>query len=170
MSKLKGIVFLGFFLLCLDQLLKYFTHHFLPLMSQGLYLYPYSGISVFHNFLGIEFSISHATNTGAAWGAFADKQGLLLIFRVILITVLAVYLFSYNQKRSIQVPLALVLFGATANVLDYFIYGHVVDMFHFVLWGYDYPVFNLADSMIFIGVLCLLLTPDSKKEKKAVAQ
>ena len=45
--------------------------------------------------------------------------------------------------------------GALCNILDYFFYGHVIDMLHFVFWGYDYPVFNVADSFICIGVFWL---------------
>ena len=47
--------------------------------------------------------------------------------------------------------------GALGNVLDIFLYGHVVDMFYFVFWGWSYPVFNLADASIFIGIATLAI-------------
>jgi len=53
-------------------------------------------------------------------------------------------------------PFALILTGAVGNVLDYFVYGHVIDMLHFVLWTYDFPVFNIADSLITLGVAGLM--------------
>jgi signal peptidase II len=51
----------------------------------------------------------------------------------------------------------LIATGAIGNILDYFIYGHVVDVFYFVFWGYSFPVFNVADSIIFCGIVVLFL-------------
>lgn len=143
-------------LLALDIATKYLTQAHLPVRNYFDLWYPYGGIPVFKNFLGVEFSIVHATNTGAAWGVGGDYQQVLLILRIILIAGIAGYLAFFNKKNNTIWPLLLVVTGALGNVLDYFFYGHVVDMFHFVLWGYDYPVFNVADSMICIGILWLL--------------
>lgn len=121
------------------------------------WIYPYGGIGIFENFFGIEFSISHQINRGAAWGTFSEFQIYLLYLRIALILGLLVYTVGFNKKAFWNVPLALIIAGATGNVLDYFIYGYVVDMLHFVLWGYDFPVFNIADSSIFIGISWLLL-------------
>lgn len=118
--------------------------------------YPYGGVGVFKNFFGIEFSLSHQINHGAAWGVLADYQVPLLYLRIALISFLFFYALFLNKHPERNIPLALIIAGATGNVIDYFVYGHVVDMFHFVLWGYDFPVFNLADSAIFIGVAYLL--------------
>lgn len=126
--------------------------------------YPYGGVGIFQNFFGIEFSISHTTNTGAAWGAFQSIPWILVAFRIALIACLVAYFvwgtcFSWGRlSNKERVPLLLIIVGAFSNVVDTFTYGHVVDMLHFVLWGWDFPVFNIADSAIFIGGLwmCLL--------------
>jgi signal peptidase II len=81
----------------------------------------------------------------------------LLYVRMALIAWLLIYAVFFNQHRSWQIPITLIVAGAVGNVVDYFLYGHVVDMLHFVLWGYDFPVFNLADSAIFIGVTSLIV-------------
>lgn len=128
----------------------------IPEMDQSSFFYPYGGIGIFENFLGIEFSISHRTNTGAAWGMFSSYPFALLLFRIFMITGMFVYLVFYNKSMQQRCPFALILSGALGNVSDFFVYGHVVDMFHFVFWGYDYPVFNIADSLIFVGVFWLL--------------
>lgn len=145
---------LGFFVLIADQLSKYFTQNLLPLMAGP---YPYKGVPVFKNFLGVEFSIVHATNKGAAWGIFAEYQDLLIVLRILLVIALFAYLFFYNKTKTYTIPLTLVTVGALSNIIDYFVYGHVIDMLHFVLWGYDFPVFNVADSFICIGVFWLFL-------------
>ncbi len=148
-------LWIGFIVLLVDQLTKGFVYAYLPVIDSALYWYPYGGIGVFRNFGGIEFSINHMTNTGAAWGVLGNYQLPLIILRIGLIVGLAIYLFSFNRHSSWQLPLILVITGAIGNVLDFFIYGHVVDMFHFVFWGYDFPVFNVADSAISIGIVSL---------------
>ncbi len=145
---------LGLFVFLADQISKYFTQQMIPLM--GGY-YPYRGIPVFQDFFGIEFSIVHATNRGAAWGMFAEYQDWLMGLRIILIAALILYLLFFHRRGSYTIPLTLITVGAFCNIIDYFLYGHVIDMFHFVLWGYDFPVFNIADSAICIGVFWLFI-------------
>lgn len=144
---------------------KYLAHQYLPYMKYS-YWYPYGGIPVFKNFYGIEFSIVHTINKGAAWGILADWQTPLLYFRILLIASLMIYALFFNKNRSYTYPLALIIAGAIGNVLDFFFYGHVIDMFHFILWGYDYPVFNLADTAIFVGIAWLFLLSFFKSPHK----
>jgi signal peptidase II len=152
----KLIAFALFFLL-LDQLTKFFVDRNISAIDHLHYYYPYGGIGVFKNFGGIEFSVNHMTNKGAAWGFFGDYQTPLIILRMILIAGSIVYLFIFNERRSWQLPILLIISGAIGNVIDFFTYGHVIDMFHFVLWGYDFPVFNIADSLICIGIAILFI-------------
>lgn len=154
---------LGLGIIFFDQLSKAVTFYFLPVIHSQAYIYPYGGVGIFKNFLGIEFSLNHMTNFGAAWGAFGDYQLALLVFRIVLIAFLIVYLVRFNKEKSWQIPLVLVISGAIGNVIDYFIYGHVIDMFHFIFWGLDYPVFNLADAAISIGIGWLFLMSFFKK-------
>lgn len=146
---------IGLIIILFDQLSKVLVYWYLPVIDSTLYWYPYGGIGIFQNFAGIEFSINHMTNKGAAWGFLGNYQLPLIILRIGLIFVLAIYLFYYNRHPAWQIPFILIIAGAIGNVLDYFIYGHVVDMLHAVLWGYDFPVFNLADSSISIGIFSL---------------
>lgn len=151
----NSLLWIGLAVILADQAVKWWAYAFLPVIDSGLYLYPYGGIGIFHNWAGIEFSLNHMTNTGAAWGILGSYQIPLLTLRIALIIGLIIYLFYYKPPSKWQVPLMLIIAGAASNVFDYFIYGHVVDMFHFVLWGYDFPVFNLADSSITIGIAAL---------------
>lgn len=155
-SRLFAIA-LAFLILAIDQTSKWLVHQNLPLMSSHAYVYPYGGIGLFQNFFGIEFSISHATNRGAAWGILANYQTALLAFRIILVAGIMAYFWLSKRHPIWRIPLALVLAGAFGNILDAFFYGHVVDMLHFVFWGYDYPTFNVADSAIFTGIASLML-------------
>jgi len=141
-----------FALIGIDQLIKILTLNLDPMSyAHG---YPYYGIGVFKDFYGVEFSLVHAANTGAAWSMFSDWPKALLAVRILLIAMLGTLLF--RNKLPERLPWVLIFSGALSNVIDYFLYGHVIDMFHFVLWGYDYPVFNMADSLIFSGAVLLL--------------
>jgi signal peptidase II len=157
-------IYVGIIALILDITSKHLTHAYLPLIQYNWTSYPYGGIGVFKDFLGIEFSISHQINRGAAWGAFSEFQIYLLYLRIALVVGLLTYAAGFNKKTSWNIPLAMIIAGATGNVLDYFVYGHVVDMLHFVLWRYDFPVFNIADSSIFIGICWLLLISGRQTE------
>jgi len=163
--KPRFLVLIGITLLLLDIFTKYLIYYHLPISSRFSLWYPYGGIGVFKNFLGVEFSINHTINHGAAWGMFAEVQSFLLVLRILMIAGLLGYLLFYNTNKSWQIPLVLVSMGALGNVIDTFIYGHVVDMFHFIFWGYDFPVFNIADSCITIGVFWLILSSFFKPEK-----
>lgn len=151
-------VFIGLIVLTVDLFTKFLVHQHLPVAASPYFVaYPYGGVAIFRDFMGIELTIIHAVNRGAAWGMFSDWQETLLIIRFLIIVGITIYAIFFNKKRNYDIPFALIIAGACGNVIDYFIYGHVVDMFHFIFWGYDYPVFNLADSSIFIGIAWLLV-------------
>lgn len=162
----------GIFILAADLISKYYIATTIPLTSGARYWYPFGGIGVFDNFYGVQFSINHVTNRGAAWGLFSEYQDVLFYFRVALVVGLIVYLLFLNKREEWRMPLVLIVAGALGNILDIFIYGHVIDMFHFVFWGYDYPVFNVADASICIGIGWLMLQSwllDSKVKSKKKA-
>lgn len=123
--------------------------------------FPYP---VIENFFGIQLQITHAINSGAAWGVLDGFPGVLVLVRLLLISALIIYLVGVNHRPHWNAPLTCIIAGAIGNVIDYFHYGYVIDMIQFRFWGYDYPIFNLADSAIFIGsfwILCSAMTEKS---------
>jgi signal peptidase II len=165
-----GFIAVSVFLLMLDIGLKAYIHYNIPTIGGS---HPGGGINVFRDWYGIDFSIIHVINKGAAWGAFASLQNYLLYARMAIIGGLLTYLFFVKASAYRKFSLMLIATGALGNVIDYFVYGHVVDMFHFTFWGYSYPVFNIADSAIFIGILLLVcgsLFSKSRSEAGGPAQ
>lgn len=142
---------------------KVYTNAFIQPLHYGPAGYPFGGIPVFQNFLGIDFCINHAVNHGAAWSILSSVPFTLLMLRICIMAGLLSYMCFAKQAKPYLSPLTLIATGALGNITDYFIYGHVVDMFHVILWGYDFPVFNMADSAVFCGVLWLALL--SKKRQ-----
>lgn len=148
-----------------DFFLKSYVHHFLPPM--GLVpTFPYGGIEVFENLYGIDFSLVHVMNKGAAWGMLSSYHQYLFYGRVLIVGVMLFYLFLFSV-RSEQLPLLMIITGALGNILDHIFYGHVIDMFYFRFWEKSFPVFNIADSAIFCGIAILMLQSYWKKKPKA---
>ncbi|PIS02540.1 MAG: signal peptidase II [Chlamydiae bacterium CG10_big_fil_rev_8_21_14_0_10_42_34] len=147
-----------FFLLALDVATKIAAIHWIPPLSYSPY--PFGGIGIF-SFGGITCSLNYIVNTGAAWGMFAGYSGLLFAIRTLIILGLVFFV----PKRF---PIWLVVTGAIGNAIDYCLYGHVVDFLHFTFWGYSFPIFNVADSCITIGVLALLIFSGKDKAVKAI--
>ena len=169
----RAILFLSFSfaVFILDRLVKVYVDTNIAPATILSPFYPYGGVGVFQDLCGgIDFSINHVTNTGAAWGVFSTFSKFLLLLRIALIIGLMVYLFFLNKDKAKHFPLALILTGAIGNVLDHFIYGHVVDMFHFKFWGYSFAVFNVADATIFCGVMLLFLGSTIEKARRKLAK
>lgn len=159
-----GTKFKPLFILCLSIiLLDVATKEWVSGVSEtasGPSLLPYVIIA---NFCGIHLQITHAVNTGAAWGVLAEYPHLLVLVRLLLISALIIYLVNMNRRPQWNIPLCLIIGGALGNVVDYFRFGYVIDMIQFRFWGYDYPVFNIADSAIFIGSFWILCSAMMEK-------
>lgn len=156
-TKVICYFFLASALLLADAALKAYVHYRITPLHFSPSAFPFGGIPVFHDWHGIDFAITHVVNRGAAWGVLASFQQYLLYLRILIIGGLLSYLCFGKTSTFRKVCMLLIATGAIGNVLDTFIYGHVVDMFYVILWGYSYPVFNLADSAIFCGIALLLM-------------
>ncbi len=114
------------------------------------------------------FRFTYVRNTGAAFGLFPQGGALFLGVAVI---VSAVILYYYRQVSSegwlIRLALGLQLGGALGNVIDRVRLGYVVDFLDVWRW----PVFNVADSCIVIGVglLMLLMLREERRERRDAA-
>lgn len=140
-------------LLALDIGTKIWAIESIPRLSMGPY--PFGGIGVF-SFGGISCSFNYIVNSGAAWGAFAGYSGLLFGLRACIIAFL---IFFVPKKPAVW----LIITGAIGNAIDYCLYGHVIDFIHFNFFGYSFPIFNVADSCITLGVLYLLFFSSKAK-------
>lgn len=163
---------IGVLILWVDYASKAYVHSHVPYYGAGTSHFPYGGVAVFQGlFGGIDFSINLVLNKGAAWGMLSQYQDLLLYFRIVLILGLIIYVAFFNRVSARAYFLTLVIAGALGNVIDYFKYGVVIDFFHFKFWGYSYPLFNVADMAISIGIILLLLhtlfLPEKKKGIKS---
>lgn len=131
--------------------------------------------------IGEFFVLTSHRNKGAAFGILENQQWFFLAITVVIVVAIIWYmkLKVKEQKKLLPFALGMLLGGALGNFVDRALNGEVVDFlqFHFVFkfFGipvdYIYPIFNIADSAIFVGVACILLESvlDWRKEKKGLA-
>lgn len=145
----------------LDQLTKFIVKNLMEL---------YDSISV----LGDFFRFTYIENPGMAFGIQMQNKLLFTILSVVAALIVVFYLFHLrNEKIHVIVSLSLILGGAIGNLIDRFAYGRVVDFLDFEffdlnlpsfsLFFYDFPgyqmtrwpVFNIADSAVTIGMIII---------------
>ena len=101
------------------------------------------------------FDIAHVRNTGAALGMLPGRRPLFIGISVLMLIAVALYWWRARPKVwPVVIPLGLVVGGAIGNFIDRVLIGYVTDLLAFSFFS---PVFNLADSAIFVGVGALIV-------------
>ncbi|WP_249869854.1 signal peptidase II [Oceanobacillus saliphilus] len=140
----------------IDQLTKWIVVKEMELGEQ---------ITIIENF----FYLTSHRNSGAAWGIL---QGQMIFFYIVTIIVV-VGIIYYMQKfakndRTLAVGLSLILGGAIGNFIDRVFRKEVVDFADFIIFNYNFPIFNVADSALTIGVIVVIFATiiDELKQRK----
>ncbi len=105
------------------------------------------------------FSLTLVYNKGAAWGILSDMRIFFVIITIISVVLLGMFYKKCNEKMVItKIGIVLYTAGAIGNLIDRVIYGYVVDFFdlYVPIINYDFPVFNIADMALVIGVLVIV--------------
>ncbi|MFG6148985.1 signal peptidase II [Halobacillus sp. B23F22_1] len=126
-------------------------------------------IPVIENF----FYITSHRNTGAAWGILQGQMWFFYIITIIVIGVIIYYMKQYAKvSRFVGTALALILAGAIGNFIDRVFRKEVVDFFDVYLGSYNYPIFNVADSALVVGVIFVMIATfvDERKKKGSTAK
>jgi signal peptidase II len=146
-AAMLGLVALPVFVL--DQLVKLYIVGHLKLYEQ---------IDLVPHWLAITYTL----NSGAAFSLFATLRpavrGLILDgLAIAAVVVLGVLLARGTRPLVVSAAFALILGGAAGNLLDRVVRGRVVDFIYVHYYSWSYPVFNIADCAITIGVAIILL-------------
>lgn len=143
-NKLK-IIINSIILLIIDIVIKL-------IISNNLMLNQ--SIKVINNF----FYITYVKNTGVAWSILSGKINLIIVITLIIISVLAIYIFNKKSYSVLEIiSYSMILSGSIGNLIDRIIYGYVIDYLDFNILGYNYPIFNFADMCIVIGIILILI-------------
>lgn len=142
MKKIGGIALIVIFI---DQMIKYL---FLNQMEIGE-----SAVLISHF-----FSFTLVKNTGVAFSLLSDYPFLIII---ISITIMIGMYFMLIKNHKLQllhsISYGLLYGGIIGNLLDRFFQKGVVDYLDFQFFGYDFPIFNLADICVVCGAICMLI-------------
>lgn len=114
------------------------------------------------------FHITSHRNTGAAFGILQDApRSFFIVIIIIVVAAIVLYMPRLKQQKVSLLAFSLVLGGAVGNFVDRLVHGEVVDFLDFRL--INFPIFNVADSSIVIGVTLLLLdTLRESRQSKSV--
>ncbi|MFC3882649.1 signal peptidase II [Bacillus songklensis] len=143
-------------IIALDQITKWMV---VKQMELG------ESIEIIPNFLYIT---SHR-NRGAAWGILQGKMWFFYIITILVIVALVIYIQRLKkEERWLGIALGLMLGGAVGNFIDRVWRKEVVDFINTYIFTYDFPIFNVADSALVIGVglifVLILFEGKTKKE------
>lgn len=121
------------------------------------------------------FYITSHRNRGAAFGILQDQTWLFISITIIVVAFLLVYIWKMRNKHPLtSFALSFVLGGALGNLIDRVRTGEVVDFFHFQYKVYQFPIFNVADSVIVCGVILLMIitlfTPSGYEDNDQVSE
>lgn len=133
-----GILFA--ILLIIDQMSKFWIDETMRLQDS---------IDVIPGF----FRITYLHNTGAAWSML---EGKMWFFYIVTVVAVIAMLYFYKQSKSkemlFQTGIICMLSGTIGNLIDRLAFQYVRDFIDFNLLGYEFPVFNIADMALCIGV------------------
>lgn len=122
------------------------------LISNNLVLYK--SYVIIDNF----FNLTYVKNTGAAWSILSNKIPLLIIISSVIIILSFIYIYKNKARNNcIKVSYAMILGGSIGNWFDRIVYGYVIDFFDFNIFGYNFPIFNLADTFIVLGIIIYII-------------
>jgi len=134
-----GLVLTVASVLVADQVSKYFVRQYIPLHQS----WPEEGLLRF----------THGVNSGAIFGLFPNQTYVLVLASVLAIGFLVYFYRTHVMPVwPLRIAIGLQLGGAVGNLIDRVRAGGVVDFIDFGGW----PVFNVADSAIVVGIVVLI--------------
>ena len=144
-NSINKVYFVTFFLFLFDFISKNIVIKKLPLLKS---------IDLIPNF----FYLTYVQNTGAAWGILKDNSIILALLSLIIFIFISNYIKKLSNLSNLGIlGFSLVLGGILGNFIDRVLYGYVIDFLDFRIFGYDYPIFNMADIMIVVGIIMVII-------------
>lgn len=139
------LIWLTLVVILLDMVSKYIVSRLLIVNES---------VMIIKNF----FNITYVRNTGAAFSIFSGNTFLVMVISFMIIMGIILYISKNKSSNKIEkISYSLILGGAIGNFIDRIIYGYVRDFIEIDIFGWDYPIFNLADVFVVVGVILLVI-------------
>lgn len=142
----KVIWIISFICIIIDQMIKFVINNNIDLYDQN---------TIIDNF----FNLTNVRNYGAAWSILTGSR-IMLIIVTILIMIGLYYFFIRKEKlkKYEKVIYGFLYGGIIGNLIDRIFRGYVIDYLEFYIFGYNFPVFNLADILIVISMFFIIIS------------
>ena len=140
----KKIVIISLIALALDQITK---------IIAGIFLKLNISVKVINKF----FYLTLCQNEGAAWGLFKNSKFIIIIGTIIAIFLIYHFIYIFKENKRNNIAFGLLVGGLLGNLVDRIFFGYVRDFLDFYIFKYDYPIFNVADICIVIGIFLLMI-------------
>lgn len=144
--KNKTIYIIALICIILDQIVKIILINNVSLLER---------IPIINNF----FFLTNVRNEGAAWSILSGNTYILILTGFLVIYLLYRFFIKGNSLKNIDKVIYGVLYGGIiGNLIDRIFRGYVIDYLDFIIFKYDFPVFNLADIMIVVAMFLFAIT------------
>lgn len=152
MKKYKKIILITLLVLFFDLISKVIITHI---------MLPNTSVSLLGNF----FKLTLVHNYGAAWSILTNKVIFLILISIFALIIL-LYMIKKEKKLTIinNLYYGLIIGGILGNLSNRLFLGYVIDFLDFNIFGYDFPIFNLADSAIVISIILMIVEILKSKE------
>ena len=124
------------------------------------FLLTNKSFTVIKNFFVLNFT----KNYGAAWSILNNQRIVLILISIVFLICLFIYSFKFKNNTRNNIAFGLVFGGLLGNLLDRIIFGYVRDFISFQFGSYYYPIFNIADIAIVIGIMLIILAIIKKED------
>ena len=129
----------------MDFISKFLIQHNLKLLDT---------ITVIKDFL----YITYTKNIGGAWSILEGKQTFLIIASFLFLVFIIFYIIKEEKfNKLLIIAYSLIIGGVIGNLVDRVFRGYVIDFLSFHIFGYYFPIFNIADTFIIIGFMILII-------------
>ena len=150
----KKVIFISVIFLLIDQITKIIMLNYLSLGEKKI---------IINNF----FSLNLVYNDGASFSMLSGARWVLIAIAIIFLFMLYKLINKYKKTKLNIVAFSMLFGGLVGNLIDRVIHGHVIDFLDFIVFKYDYPVFNFADTFIVLGVIGIIISTFIGGEKRA---
>lgn len=140
----KKIFFISVLVIIFDQVSKLVIENILNVGQS---------ITIIKNF----FSLTYINNYGAAFGIFKNSPIFLLFISIVALILIYSNSFNFKSNKKNDLAFGLITGGILGNIIDRLFLTYVRDFLSFKLFSWYAPVFNIADSAIFVGVILLII-------------
>jgi len=142
---MKKISIITIICILIDQIIK-------TIITNNLELYQ--SIKIINNF----FNITYVRNDGAAWSILSGGRFLLILIGIISLILIYKYFIKDKKLNNLEIiTYGLLLGGIIGNLIDRIAFGYVIDFLDFLIFNYNFPVFNIADTFIVISVFLIII-------------